>query len=162
MSIRTEPKDLSAALHQTLTIDPAVMQSAISAAGGGPLMAPAPAGAALPTAADNEQHLGEANSFNTSNPDHPLRRTLVINIRASLADLCLKKQRAVWTPPSADATKAIFQQKKCMFDSTHTPRPPPPSPGPLSSLPSRLAPHAGTGPSHATHTPRARPRHPAS
>ena len=127
MSIRTEPKELSAAMQQTLHIDPAVMQSAASA---GPLMAPAPPGAALPTAAglDNEQHLAAANSFNTTNPDHPLKRSVVISIRASLADLCLKKQRAVWTPPSADATRAIFQQKKCMFYSTHTPRSPPPPP----------------------------------
>ena len=36
----------------------------------------------------------------------------MINIRSSLADLCLKKSRATWSPPSADATKAIFQQRK--------------------------------------------------
>ena len=110
MSIRTDPKELSTAMQQTLHIDPAVMQQAAAAAGGGPLMTPAPGtGAAM---MDNEQHLAAANDFNTSNPEHPLKRTVVINIRASLSDLCLKKSRATWTPPSAEATRAIFQQKK--------------------------------------------------
>ena len=115
MSIRTEPRaDLSAAMQQTLHIDPNVMASAAAAAGPGPLMAPHPApGTHAPM--DNEQHLAEANSFNTSNPDHPLKRTVVVNIRASLSDLCLRKQKATWAPPSGDAVKAVFQQKKCKF-----------------------------------------------
>ena len=57
-----------------------------------------------------EQALHEANSFNTTNEHHPLERTVCVNIRASLADLCLKSQAAVWAPPSNEATKSIFQQ----------------------------------------------------
>merc|ERR1719243_217778 len=63
-------------------------------------------------AGPNEQQLHEANSFNTNNEHHPLERTVCVNIRASLSDLCLKSQSATWAPPSAEATKAIFQQRK--------------------------------------------------
>ena len=128
MSIRTEPRaDLSQAMQQTLHIDPAIMQSAAAAGGPGPFMAPAPSGAmahGTGAAMDNEQHLAGANDFNTSNPQHPLKRTVVINIRASLSDLCLRKQKATWAPPSAEATRAIFQQKKAKYprcpSHTHT------------------------------------------
>ena len=48
-----------------------------------PHLVAAPAG---PT----EQQLHEANTFNTTNEHHPLERTVCVNIRASLADLCLK------------------------------------------------------------------------
>ena len=65
-------------------------------------------------AVPNDQTLHEANSFNTTNEHHPLERTVCVNIRASLADLCLKSQSAVWAPPSAEATKSIFQQRKFM------------------------------------------------
>ena len=110
MSIRTDARnDLSQAMQQTLHIDASVMQAA--AAAGNPLMSPAQ----TPTAAamgDHEQHLASANEFNTNSPDHPLKRSIAINIRASLSDLCLRKQKAVWAPPSAEATKAIFSQKK--------------------------------------------------
>ena len=60
----------------------------------------------------NEQQLHEANSFNTNNEHHPLERTVCINIRASLSDLCLRSNAATWAPPSAEATKAIFQQAR--------------------------------------------------
>ena len=86
-----------------------------NASADGPLMANAPGGhetMAMVSANANEQHLAGANEFNTSNPSHPLKRTVVINIRSSLADLCLKKSRATWSPPSAEATKAILQQRK--------------------------------------------------
>jgi hypothetical protein len=129
MSVRTEARaDLSQAMQQTLHIDSAVMQSAAAAAGPGPLMAPAPSGMASATGAlvENEQHLAQANDFNTSNPEHPLKRTVVINIRASLADLCLRKQKATWAPPSADATRAIFQQaslpSRSLRSALHTAR----------------------------------------
>lgn len=99
MSVRTEPRDLSQKLQQTLTI-PA--ESMLAATG---------------TAADaqtTEQHLAEANNFNTNSPDHPLNRTVCINIRASLSDLCLKASNSTWKPPSVEANRAIFQQKKFM------------------------------------------------
>lgn len=125
MSIRSDAKpELSAAMQQTLTIDPAVMQSAVSAAGPGPIMQPAEAQNMISAAVNNDVCLHEANSFNTSNPEHPLKRTIAVTIRASLNDLCLRKNRATWSPPSSDATKAIFQQKKCtclqFFPHTHT------------------------------------------
>ena len=103
MSVRTEPRDVSAQLHQALTIP----QDALAAAAGVAPMAPAmDTGAMVP----GDQALHQANDFNTTSPEHPLKRTVVINIRASLSDLCLKQNRATWAPPSADATKAIFQQ----------------------------------------------------
>lgn len=105
MSVRTEPRDLSAQLQQTLTIPAEVMTAAsqqtlsIGANSSGGM-----------EAVPNDQTLHEANSFNTTNEHHPLERTVCVNIRASLADLCLKSQSAVWAPPSAEATKSIFQQ----------------------------------------------------
>ena len=104
MSVRTEPRDLSQQLQQTLTIPAEVMaaaaqpQAAIGAPAAGTELVPA----------DGQLH--EANTFNTNNEHHPLERTVCVNIRASLADLCLKSQAATWAPPSAEANKAIFQQ----------------------------------------------------
>lgn len=106
MSIRSEPKDLSPGMQQALMIPQDVMRNASA---DGPLMAHAPGGhdtMAMVSANANEHHLAGANEFNTSNPSHPLKRTVVINIRSSLADLCLKKSRATWSPPSSEATKA--------------------------------------------------------
>lgn len=97
MSVRTEPRDLSQQLHQTLTIPADVMTA------GAMVGAPAPGSA-------NEHHLHEANTFNTNNEHHPLERTVCINIRASLSDLCLRANTATWSPPSSEATKSIFQQ----------------------------------------------------
>ena len=108
MSVRTEPRDLSQQLQQTLTITPEMM-AAQNPAATATAMVPA-AGAIEPQM--NEQHLHEANSFNTNNEHHPLERTVCVNIRASLSDLCLKSQSATWAPPSAEATKAIFQQAR--------------------------------------------------
>lgn len=109
MSVRTEPRDLSQQLQQTLTITPEMMAAQNPAAA--TAMVPAPtAGAVEPHM--NEQHLHEANTFNTNNEHHPLERTVCVNIRASLSDLCLKSQSATWSPPSAEATKAIFQQAR--------------------------------------------------
>ena len=106
MSVRTEPRDLSQQLQQTLTIPADV----VAAAGGQqPVAMGAPAtGTELVPA---EQQLHEANTFNTSNPDHPLHRTMVVSIRASLNDLCLKKTKATWAP-SPEAMKNILQQRK--------------------------------------------------
>ena len=102
MSVRTEPRDLSAQLQQTLTIPAEVMTAASQQT--------LSIGAHGLDAVPNDQTLHEANSFNTTNEHHPLERTVCVNIRASLADLCLKSQSAVWAPPSAEATKSIFQQ----------------------------------------------------
>lgn len=102
MSVRSETRDLSANMQQALTISPEVMRTAAQESG-----------AIVPVdTAGQADHLNPANEFNTSNPEHPLKRTVVVNIRASLNDLCLKKARATWQPPNVDATKAIFQQRK--------------------------------------------------
>ena len=115
MSVRTEPRDLSAQLQQTLTIPAEVMAShgqhmAMGMAQG--QTAGSMEGAMMAAPGPNEQTLHEANSFNTNNEHHPLERTVCINIRASLSDLCLRANAATWAPPSADATKAIFQQAR--------------------------------------------------
>ena len=109
MSVRTEPRDLSAQLQQTLTIPAEVM------AAQNPQMAMVPAQTGMEVAAPagpTDTQLHEANSFNTNNEHHPLERTVCINIRASLSDLCLRANTATWAPPSAEATKAIFQQAR--------------------------------------------------
>lgn len=106
MSVRTEPKEMSPQMQQALMVPEHVLRQAqAQAQEGGMTAAPMDQGM-------GEQHLAAANDFNNSNPEHPLKRTVVVNIRASLNDLCLKKSRATWQPPSAEATKAIFQQKK--------------------------------------------------
>jgi hypothetical protein len=55
--------------------------------------------------------LGEGSTYSTSSEKNPLRRNLVVSIRASLNDLCLSKEKSVWRP-SQNALNAIFQQKK--------------------------------------------------
>ena len=72
----------------------------------------------------SEQQLHEANSFNTNNEHHPLERTVCINIRASLSDLCLRANAATWSPPSAEATKAIYQQARVREPCPLEPLPP--------------------------------------
>ena len=54
--------------------------------------------------------LGESNSLNTGHPEHPLRRTFVANVRASLGELCLRKTKGTWAP-SGEALRSIFQQR---------------------------------------------------
>ena len=104
MSVRTEPRDISQQLQQTLSIPAEVMTAAASHNHQNALVS-ASAGDV-----GGEQHLHEANTFNNTNEHHPLERTVCVNIRASLSDLCLKTQKATWAPPSAEATKSIFQQ----------------------------------------------------
>jgi len=61
--------------------------------------------------AASDLELAEGNNYCVASPDKPLKRQLVVSIRASLNDLCLQKQKGTWAP-SADALKSIFQQKK--------------------------------------------------
>ena len=118
MSVRTEARDqLSPAMQQALHVPVDALQMA-----GVPMNTAAPmAGMAdmtLHSAGEPSEHaLAEANSFNTSNPNHPLNRTVVVSIRASLNDLCLKKTAAVWAP-SSEATKAIMQQARAWKKKT--------------------------------------------
>lgn len=75
MSIRTEP----AAVNQS-------MGALDLNAGAAQPSAPQPANVGEAAA---ENHLAEASTFNTTNPEHPLSRSVVVSIRASLNDLCL-------------------------------------------------------------------------
>jgi len=110
MSVRTEPRELSQQLQQTLTITPEMMASQAAMVHPGAMV---PAQTAAPVEAmATEQQLHQANDFNTNNEHHPLERTVCINIRASLSDLCLRADTATWAPPSAEATKSIFQQAR--------------------------------------------------
>ena len=124
MSVRTEPRDISQQLQQTLTI-PAEVMTAAAAHNHQTALVSASAGDV-----GGDQHLHEANTFNNTNEHHPLERTVCVNIRASLSDLCLKTQTAVWAPPSAEATKSIFQQAPIR---TRAPGPWPPPPCPPST-----------------------------
>jgi hypothetical protein len=111
MSVRTEPRELSQQLQQTLTITPEMMAANQAMVNPG-AMVPASMTAAPADALATEQQLHQANDFNTNNEHHPLERTVCINIRASLSDLCLRADTATWAPPSAEATKSIFQQAR--------------------------------------------------
>ena len=111
MSVRTEPRELSQQLQQTLTITPEMM-AANQAMVGPNAMVPASMTGSPADALSTEQQLHQANDFNTNNEHHPLERTVCINIRASLSDLCLRADTATWAPPSAEATKSIFQQAR--------------------------------------------------
>lgn len=104
MSIRNDTANATTANAQNLAMQQALamhgLNESLPAAGAAQTMAPA-----------DEAALAEANTFNTSNPDHPLHRTMVVSIRASLNDLCLKKNKATWSP-SPEAMKNILQQRK--------------------------------------------------
>lgn len=67
--------------------------------------------ATISAAQSIDSPLGEANEFSTNNPENPLRRSVVVSVRASLEDLCLRKAKATWCP-SDEATAAIFKQHK--------------------------------------------------
>ena len=112
MSVRTEPPELSRQLQTALTITPEMMAASQPAMVNARAMVQAPMTAAPADALATEQRFHQANDFNTINEHHPLERTVCINIRASLSDLCLRADTATWAPPSAEATKSIFQQAR--------------------------------------------------
>ena len=62
-------------------------------------------------AASLHEPLGEGNHFATTCADNPLKRNVVVSIKASLNELCLQKSKANWTP-TADALRSMFQQRK--------------------------------------------------
>lgn len=64
--------------------------------------------ATITAAQTADSALAEANTLSTNHPEHPLKRTVVATIRASLGELCLRKQKATWAP-SPDALRAILQ-----------------------------------------------------
>jgi hypothetical protein len=68
----------------------------------------ADAAAIFSEAASTDASLGEGNSYCVASPDNPLKRNLVVSIRASLNDLCLSKSKGTWQP-SSDALKSICE-----------------------------------------------------
>lgn len=126
MSVRTEPREISERLHGALNLSADQLQqhgvklqdsSATAGAYQGEqmmMMQPAPTSAGAVALPGNEHALAEANSFNTSHPEFPLNRTVSVTIRASLNDLCLRKQASVWAPNS-DAVRSILQQARAPF-----------------------------------------------
>ena len=64
--------------------------------------------ATIAAAQNADASLGEANTLSTNHPDHPLRRTFVTNIRATLGELCLRKAKGTWAP-SPEALRAMLQ-----------------------------------------------------
>jgi len=93
--------------------------------GGGIAEVGAPAGGLNLSGAGNNEHvsatinaaqqadsqLGEANAVSTNHPDHPLQRTVVASIRATMSDLCLRRGKSTWAP-TAEALRSILQQRK--------------------------------------------------
>lgn len=67
--------------------------------------------ATIAAAQNADSALAPANSLSTNNPDHPLKRSIVVNIRASLSDLALRKTKGTWAP-SGDALRSILQSRK--------------------------------------------------
>ena len=55
--------------------------------------------------------LGDANTLTPNHPDHPLKRSFVVSIRASLGDLCLRKTKGTWSP-APEALRSMLQSKK--------------------------------------------------
>lgn len=55
--------------------------------------------------------LGEGSSYQVASPNHPLQRNIVVSIRATLNELCLQRQKGVWSP-SSDSLKSIFRQRR--------------------------------------------------
>ena len=66
---------------------------------------------AISEAQPTDAALQEGAAYATANPENPLHRTVVVSVRSSLNDLCLQKAKGTWAP-SAEALRAIFQQKK--------------------------------------------------
>lgn len=64
--------------------------------------------ATIEAAQSADTTLAEGNSFCTATPENPLKRNIVVSIKASLNDFCLQKSRGTWAP-SQEALRSIFQ-----------------------------------------------------
>lgn len=62
------------------------------------------------------ESLAEGNSMCVASPENPLKRNLVVSIKASLNDFCLQRTRATWAP-TQEALRSIFQQRKVGYAS---------------------------------------------
>jgi hypothetical protein len=105
MSVRTDRNTPS----EASTVDTAVISDVASFALNGGAMDHV--NATISAAQNADAALGEANTISTNSPHCPLKRTVAVNIRASLGDLCLRKQKSTWAP-SAEALRTIMQQRK--------------------------------------------------
>jgi hypothetical protein len=94
MSVRTDPR-----------------KAATGAASGGGSQAHLDTMATISAAQDADGMHNEAADFNTATPENPLSRTVSVSIRASMNDLCLRKQRSSWAP-TTEALQSIFRQKR--------------------------------------------------
>ena len=99
MSVRS---DRSAPASEASTVDTAVLADVDHV------------NATITAAQTADSMLGEANTINTNSPHHPIKRTIAVNIRASLSDLCLRKHKATWAP-SAEALRAMLQCARRAF-----------------------------------------------
>jgi len=61
---------------------------------------------AISEAQPTDAQLQEGATFQTNNAENPLLRNVVVSIRASLNDLCLKKDKGNWAP-SGEALRNI-------------------------------------------------------
>ena len=120
MSVRSDP-NMTSTQFSGMEIAPTLMSSGNDHVS-----------ATISAAQNADSALGEANALSTNHPDHPLRRTFVTSIRASLGELCLRKARGTWAP-SQDALRAMLQYTHTRARSnpnpkknthTHTPQPP--------------------------------------
>ena len=62
------------------------------------------------------EQLGEGNSFCVANPENPLKRNVVVSIKATLNDFCLQKSRGTWAP-TQEALRSICTRP---LSSLHT------------------------------------------
>jgi len=67
--------------------------------------------ATISAAQDADGAHNEAADFNTATAENPLSRTVSVSFRASMNDLCLRKQRSTWAP-TTEALQSIFRQKR--------------------------------------------------
>jgi len=123
MSVRSDP-NMTSTQFSGMEIAPTLMSSGNDHVS-----------ATISAAQNADSALGEANALSTNHPDHPLRRTFVTSIRASLGELCLRKARGTWAP-SQDALRAMLQY-------THTR---------ARSNPNPKKTHTHTNPQKHTHT----------
>lgn len=73
--------------------------------------------------AGSSEQLAEGNSYCVANPDNPLRRNVVVSIKATLNDFCLQKTRGTWAP-TQEALRSICKlatsHRLCPHQHTHT------------------------------------------
>ena len=101
-------------------------------------------------AAAQGEALGEGNSFAVAAPENPLKRNVVVSIKASMNDLCLQKARGTWAP-TQEALRNIFQQVPSL------PRPPEPEPARYYYYQPATPPPARAQPTHLARLPTDRP-----